>query len=122
MCSDVPSFGSYDRSCENVGQQGECQGGHLRDVDDAGEVTMDRDSLWGKEQAGSRHDRHQEKDWKRVERRTAGEVKRIKEEGRSKRTRVDRKDSNRKHQDDLTLARTQDPSPPDNDAVGEDIL
>src|SRR5712691_7357710 len=39
-----------------------------------------------------------------------------------KRTGVDAKDDDRQHQDYPILVRTQDPSPPDHDTVGDNIL
>jgi hypothetical protein len=39
-----------------------------------------------------------------------------------KRTGVDAKDDDRNHQDDPILIRTQDPSSPDHDTVGDNIL
>jgi hypothetical protein len=43
------------------------------------------------------------------------------EDGR-KRTSVDGKHDDWNHQEDLTLVKTQDPSSPDNDAVGDNKL
>ena len=55
-------------------------------------------------------------------RRRTGEAEQINKGERRKRTGVDTKDDDRKHQDDPILVRTQDPSPPDHDAVGDNIL
>jgi hypothetical protein len=49
------------------------------------------------------------------------EVKQGQEEGR-KRTCVDWKHDHQNHQDNPTLVRTQYPSPPDNDAIGDNKL
>ena len=54
--------------------------------------------------------------------RRASKVKEIKKGERRKRTGVEGKDHDGKHQDDPILVRTQDPSPPDHDTVGDNIL
>ena len=50
-----------------------------------------------------------------------GEVEQIKK-GEQRRTGVGAKHDDGKHQDDPILVRTQDPSPPDHNTVGENIL
>ena len=55
-------------------------------------------------------------------RRRTGKGKADQEGGTKKRTGVDSKNHDRDFQDDPILVRTQDPSPPDHDTVGDNIL
>ena len=55
-------------------------------------------------------------------RRRAGKKKADQEGVAKKRTGVNGKNHDRKYQDDPILVRTQDPSPPDYDGVGDNIL
>ena len=55
-------------------------------------------------------------------RRRMGKANQVKMGKRRKRTGVDAKDDDRKHQDGPILVRTQGPSPPDHNTVGENKL
>ena len=55
-------------------------------------------------------------------RRRMDKANQIKKGERRRRTGVDAKEDDRKHQDDPILVRTQDPSPPDHNTVGENKL
>ena len=71
---------------------------------------------------GPHCNRHQVDDWSILKGRTnRGEVTQGQEEGR-KRTGVDCEHDHRSHQDNPSLVRTQDPGPPDDDAIGDKIL
>ena len=91
---------------------------HLGDVDHAGEEGIMHPFMSGNEQGSPHRNRHQVNDFRGT---GHSEAKQGQEEGR-KRTDVDYEHDNWKHQNDLTLVRTQDPSPPDDDAVCDNIL
>jgi hypothetical protein len=121
--ADTPSLDSYDGRRRNVDEQGERLMSQLDAVDHVVEgIKMHGGFLLGNEHGGPHCDHHQVNDWEMFKGGTVhGEAKRGQEEGR-KRTSVDSKRDDRNHQDNPTLIRTQNPSPPDDDTIGNDIL
>jgi len=87
----------------------------LGDVDDESENFMGVSPLWSNEQASPHYDRSQVNDWESSNqnrwRKTA-----------SGRTAVKCKDDHRRHQDGPIRVGTDDPSSPDNNAIGDDKL
>ena len=74
------------------------------------------------ERDGPRCDRRQVNDWNMLKGGMShSEARQGQEDGR-KRTGVDDKHDHRNRQDNPTLVRTQDPSPPDHDAVSDNEL
>ena len=121
--ADAPGLESYDRRCRNVDEQGERQVSHLGDVEHVDDGIIRRLAFpYSNERDGPQHNDHQVNDWNMSKGGTGhGEAKRGQEEER-KRTSVDCKHDDRNHQDNLTLVRTQNPSPPDDDAISNDVL
>jgi hypothetical protein len=88
----------------------------------AEETTHIMGSLFQSEPCGPQRDRRQIDNWDRFNGGTEhGETKYDQEVGR-KHTGVDSKHHDGSHQDNCTLVRTQDPSSPDNNAIGDNIL
>ena len=95
----------------------------MHEVDDVVEVKTHHEPAIPQENdlGGAQCDRRQINDWKRFE---GGWVRqsRSRREEQRKRTGVDEKDDDRKHQDHPILVRTQDPGPPDHDTIDDNIL
>jgi hypothetical protein len=97
---------------------------HLGDDGDMVKVKKERD-IMGNDLHGPHHDRNQINRWMKFKERrimqVMDKIEQCQEDGR-RRTGIDCKHNDRNHQDGLALVRTQDPSPPDNNAVGNNKL
>ena len=94
----------------------------LGDVDHAVEDKIHLDSPSRNQLDSPHHNCDQVKDWIKFKEGTGHSAPKQGQLEERKRTGVDCKHDNRNHQDNLTLVRTQDPSPPDDDTVGDNKL